>query len=416
MSRRFLQVFGLAALVGMFVASVGALLMVKEKFTITIAGDTAAKHDGPDPVALLRDDVGSLRRDQAALAQTLEKNFLALADSPTADGVDGKTLAAALAPVREALARHEAELKRQSVESRSGGEAAKREVLAALDGLRTRIEALAARETTAAAAPPPAEPPPPPVSPSPAPAPLPAPEAPVPTPTPTPTPPTPPAPAVVPAPNAPSPTAAGETPASTAAAAPAEKRKRFLSFNLPSKGFDFDKATRFEWIPSLSRVGFDAKSTLHDFSGTAADVEGSFTARLSHPEAGAKGNAKVLAVNLDTGIKERNQDMESSLEVTRFPTIEFVLSSFQTTQVDAKAMTVSGTAKGKLTLHGVTKDVTVPLRFSVDESRRVVVEGETPVRMSDYGVSVPTKMGVLSVSNDAKIWLALRARAVGSAE
>jgi polyisoprenoid-binding protein YceI len=413
MSRRFLQVFGLVALVGMFVASVGALLMVKEKFTISIAGDTAGKMAGPDPLALLRDDVEAQRRDLAALAKALDENFKTLAasasEAPPA-GADARAFEAAVASLRGGLARVEAAIERQAAESRELSRVAQTETRVEIERLRARLEALTAGGVVTPPSPRTTPSEPGTASPAPSPPSVPAPSppstAPAAPPAATPPAPAPPAPAAT-APPAPTPPAA--------ATAPAGKRKGFLSFSLPSQGFDFDKPTKFEWVPSLSRVGFDAKSTLHDFSGAAGDVEGSFTARLSQP-ATAKGSAKVAVANLDTGIKERNDDMEVALEATRFATMEFAMTSFQPGQVDAKAMTVTGTAVGKLTIHGVTRDISVPLRISVDESKRVVVEGEAPFKMSDFGVHVPPKMAVLKVHDDAKIWLALRARAVGPAE
>ena len=69
-----------------------------------------------------------------------------------------------------------------------------------------------------------------------------------------------------------------------------------------------------------------------------------------------------------------------------------------------------------MTIHGVAHDVAIPLRITVDESRRVRIEGETPLSLTDYGVTPPRKMGVIAVENQVKIWLSLRARATGRAE
>ena len=49
----------------------------------------------------------------------------------------------------------------------------------------------------------------------------------------------------------------------------------------------------------------------------------------------------------------------------------------------------------------------------VDEARRVVVEGEAPLRLTDYGVPVPSKLGLIGMEDEVKIWIALRARATG---
>ncbi len=100
----------------------------------------------------------------------------------------------------------------------------------------------------------------------------------------------------------------------------------------------------------------------------------------------------------------------------RFPSISFDLVSFEAATVDAKAVTATGTGKGRFTIHGVTLDVLIPLRISLDEGRRVVIEGEVPVQMSAYGVFPPKAMGVIAVDDRINVWVSLRARAVGRAE
>jgi polyisoprenoid-binding protein YceI len=69
-----------------------------------------------------------------------------------------------------------------------------------------------------------------------------------------------------------------------------------------------------------------------------------------------------------------------------------------------------------MTIRGVTLDVAFPLRISLDEGRRVVIEGEVPLKLSAYGVSPPKAMGVIAVEDTVKVWVSLRGRAVGRAE
>ena len=197
---------------------------------------------------------------------------------------------------------------------------------------------------------------------------------------------------------------------------PSTKRKGFLSFSLPSETLEADRSLRFEIVPSLSRAGFDAKSTLHDFTGTTSDVSGSFVARLTQPGTGSTGRVRVEVGNLDTGIVERNAEMAQALESKKFPAFEFELTSFEATSADSKALTSSGTAHGKMTIHGVTREIAFPLRVSVDESRRVVIEGEAPIRLTEYGITPPKKFGLIAVEDQIKLWVAIRARPAGRAE
>jgi polyisoprenoid-binding protein YceI len=213
----------------------------------------------------------------------------------------------------------------------------------------------------------------------------------------------------------PTPAAPPAAPVLPAGTPPAARRKTFLAFSLPSQSVDFTRAMRFEVLPELSRVGFDAKSTLHDFSGVTSDVSGAFTARLSAPGREVTGEVRASATTLDTGLADRNTEMAGTLDSAKFPTLTFRLASFQAAQTDPKTLASTGTGRGTLTIHGVAREVSVPLRISVDDARRVVVEGEVTVRMTEFGVTPPRKV-VITVDDAVKVWVALRARATGAAE
>ncbi|MFO0931818.1 MAG: YceI family protein [Planctomycetota bacterium] len=167
-------------------------------------------------------------------------------------------------------------------------------------------------------------------------------------------------------------------------------------------------------LPELSRVGFDAKSTLHAFSGVTSDVSGSFSARLAAPGAEVAGDVRAQAGTLDTGLADRNREMYGVLDVERFPALAFHLASFTATSTDPRTLATTGTARGTLTVHGKSVDVSVPLRISVDDAKRVVVEGEVSVRLTDFGIPPPRKL-VITVDDELRVWVALRARAVGAA-
>jgi hypothetical protein len=59
----------------------------------------------------------------------------------------------------------------------------------------------------------------------------------------------------------------------------------------------------------------------------------------------------------------------------------------------------------------VTRDVRVEVTAHTDESRRLVVEGETPLSLGDFGAPVPSKLGVISMDDEVRVWVSLRLRA-----
>lgn len=425
--RRLLTLVGAIAVLGTAVASVAALLLLRDRLHVTIAGETDARAAGPDPVQLLRDDVATLRGDLAALTQTLARNFETMASTGDEQEAARRELLATLAALRDrvdalpaAVAHAETAAATRADASDARHDAALRTLADRLDAMAHAAELARTRESAprppevAATTPSPAAPAPPTVSP-------PAPVTPPPPPS---------APAVaatsaggppVAPPPTPDPTtaSAGRAPPATAPAtapAAAPRRKGFLSFSLPSQSVDFDRALRFEVVPSLSRLGFDAKSTLHDFSGVTSELSGGFVARLTQPGRGTTGELRARAATLDTGLAARNTELVATLDAERYPEIVVRIVGFEPTSTDPTTKASAGTARLGLTVHGVSRDLAMPVRVSLDESRRVVVEGEATVRMTDFGVVPPRKMGFVSVDDAVRVWVSLRARAVGAAE
>jgi polyisoprenoid-binding protein YceI len=195
--------------------------------------------------------------------------------------------------------------------------------------------------------------------------------------------------------------------------APAPRRGLF-TFQAPEGGVPFDQRLRFSVIASLSRVGFDAKSTLHDFSGVTSDVSGSLVVRLGAADEGAVGRVAAQAATLITGVEGRDEEMRKALETGSHPTIEFSLTGFHTTAVDPDAQTLTGDALGTMTIHGVTREVRVPVNLAVDSSRRLELTGEVFLNMSDYGIEPPGG-GPVTVEDQVKVWLSLRLRSLGPA-
>jgi hypothetical protein len=58
----------------------------------------------------------------------------------------------------------------------------------------------------------------------------------------------------------------------------------------------------------------------------------------------------------------------------------------------------------------VERALAMPVRASVDASRRLLLEGQVALSLRDYGVPVPSKLGVISMEPEVVVWIALRAR------
>jgi hypothetical protein len=65
----------------------------------------------------------------------------------------------------------------------------------------------------------------------------------------------------------------------------------------------------------------------------------------------------------------------------------------------AEGETISATAVGDLTLHGVTNSVELPIEGSLVDGGTIVVVGSMPVTMADYDIEPPTGLRVLSIED-----------------
>ncbi|MBL4848000.1 MAG: YceI family protein [Planctomycetes bacterium] len=368
------------ALVGLALAALGlaAVGFAQSGLEIHVQPGTAPT-DAPDPTALLRDDVATLQADLGALSKGIGTNLEALATA--LDGAAEERHAEQLArskALSKRLTRLEAALAAETRES-----ARLRAELASLTGALAKGTALASAR-------------PAPFSPDET-DPKPRPQAKTPEPV-----------------KAADPPPIAAKPEPDPAPAPRKRRRGLFSFKLAGGGPDFTQRQRYRVISSLSRVGFDAKSTLHDFSGVTSTVEGSFVSRFDVDDTQAKGKIRAAVKDLRTGVDGRDEEMRKLLGAKRHPWIEFQLTSLEITKSDPQARTATAIGKGTFTIHGTSHEVSVPLAISVDRSKRLLIAGETKLSLLDYKVEVPD-MGAIGMKPDVKIWLSLRLRSLGKA-
>ena len=108
--------------------------------------------------------------------------------------------------------------------------------------------------------------------------------------------------------------------------------------------------------PAHSTVTFHGSSTLHDFDGTAAVVAGAFDL------AAGSGAIEADATSMKTGSDGRDEKMHGEIMVTKtWPRVRFELTKFDPAPAGAAS---GGTAHGRWTMHGVTREITIPLTFS----------------------------------------------------
>jgi polyisoprenoid-binding protein YceI len=103
---------------------------------------------------------------------------------------------------------------------------------------------------------------------------------------------------------------------------------------------------------------------------------------------------------------ERRRDnaiRQRGLESERYPTATLELAEpIKLATAPATGQEIRSQAKGRLTVHGVTREVDLDLRGRWSGSTIQVV-GQLPVRMSDYQIQPPRFGPVVSIEDDAAV-------------
>ena len=109
----------------------------------------------------------------------------------------------------------------------------------------------------------------------------------------------------------------------------------------------------------------------------------------------------MTKVTSDSGQRD-GQFRGRIMETSQFPTSTFELTQpIQLPSIPANLQEIAATATGKLSLHGVTKDVTVDLKARLNGSN-LEVNGTIPITFADYNISNPSG-GPAQVGNNGEI-------------
>jgi polyisoprenoid-binding protein YceI len=124
---------------------------------------------------------------------------------------------------------------------------------------------------------------------------------------------------------------------------------------------------------------------------------------------------RVEAVSVQADLRELTSDESRrdnairmrGLESERFPTASFELSApIVLPAAPARGQRVTMAGQGRLTVHGVTREVTIPLQGRRDGDT-IQLAGQLPVHMSDYGIQPPQFGPVVFIEDNATIELRL---------
>ncbi|APR84442.1 Putative secreted protein [Minicystis rosea] len=150
----------------------------------------------------------------------------------------------------------------------------------------------------------------------------------------------------------------------------------------------------------LSKTG-DSSAGFKAAGPAGLNIEGK-TSDMTVADDGTTVTITVPLGNLKTGIELRDKHTKDYLEVDKYPNAKLEVPR-ASLKFDGE-----GDAKGKLTIHGQTKDAT--FHYSAKKSGDAYdIKGSTKVNMNDYGIKTPTYMGV-GVKPDVDVFANFQAK------
>lgn len=167
----------------------------------------------------------------------------------------------------------------------------------------------------------------------------------------------------------------------------------------------------------------DAQSQFTIFAGKAGLLSGmahdhtiavrAFTGQVIVPANGLSGATVEMEIDahglkvVDKGVSDKDRaeiqsEMESKvLEVSRFPKIMFKSVSVRDLKSEGKDWRLL--LDGDLTLHGITKRVTIPVIANMTPEQ-MRASGEITIQQTDFGIKPYSKgLGAVKVKNELKI-------------
>jgi polyisoprenoid-binding protein YceI len=151
-------------------------------------------------------------------------------------------------------------------------------------------------------------------------------------------------------------------------------------------------------------LSFEGRATTGAFTGTTAAVRGEMSGGGSLSE--VRGWVDAPVSTLVTGNGHRDKDLNKSLQSDLYPTIRFDLTSV--TPGAERGDTVDVVLQGRLSIHGVTREASMPATV-VTQPDAIRVRGDAPLSLKDYKIEGLSRlMGMFKMYDKIVVHLDLR--------
>jgi len=178
---------------------------------------------------------------------------------------------------------------------------------------------------------------------------------------------------------------------------------------------------RYDSQPGGGKVKIEGTSSIHEWSMESPVIGGFIEADAGFPESALKGGAakpkveiKIPVRTLKSYNKRMDEVYQEHMEEPKFKFMEYKLTELKPKGDAPKGGKCEFDAVGTMTIHGVSKPLTMPVTIEKAEvekdgkkSPQLKITGTTPLKMNDYGVKPPCPnipgVGQITTGDEIKV-------------
>ena len=152
-----------------------------------------------------------------------------------------------------------------------------------------------------------------------------------------------------------------------------------------------------------SVVKVEGTSTLHNWTMEGTTIQGEINAPTpDNWNAPAKAVVTIPVTSLKSEHGKMDKLMADALKAKEHPAIRYEMTAATPKNATAAAFVLE--TKGKLTIAGVTKEITMDVQGSRNADGKYTLAGTAPIRMTTFGIKPPTAMlNTIKTGDDVKV-------------
>lgn len=140
-----------------------------------------------------------------------------------------------------------------------------------------------------------------------------------------------------------------------------------------------------------SSITYHLVHKLHKIDGASKKADGKV--RIM-PNGQAQVMVRIPTESFDSGNSNRDAHMKETVEAAKFPVIELKAAADGVAMPTSFPATVEKTLKGKLSFHGVDKQVELPVKVLFNSASSATVTAQLNISMDEFKIERPSLMFV----------------------